>query len=333
MGRILAPLVDIWVILVLVGIVLALYNRLVIKPARFHGSDEKDAFVILGMIAAIVIGIVIHDSFYPFVAKEVFHVADPVAREHFLGYALSRLWVRLGWTGPTAASVGYAIGYLLDMGVVFLFLAYLPYSKHFHIFAAVPNIYMRKLGPVGELVTRVPEDTIAIKTFEDLSWKDIFDLYTCTECGRCQAVCPAHNAGQPLSPKMVILELRDALNDHLAKGGDLSLPLAGGVVSREELWACTTCGACQEACPVFIEHVPKIVGMRAALLEEGDIDPNAQKVLTSWDRQGNSFGQPPRNGLPGRRISISPSKTPVKSRSIGCGSSGTLPLMILGCNA
>lgn len=293
-GRILAPLVDIWVILVLVGIVLALYNRLVIKPARFHGSDEKDAFVILGMIAAIVIGIVIHDSFYPFVAKEVFHVADPVAREHFLGYALSRLWVRLGWTGPTAASVGYAIGYLLDMGVVFLFLAYLPYSKHFHIFAAVPNIYMRKLGPVGELVTRVPEDTIAIKTFEDLSWKDIFDLYTCTECGRCQAVCPAHNAGQPLSPKMVILELRDALNDHLAKGGDLSLPLAGGVVSREELWACTTCGACQEACPVFIEHVPKIVGMRAALLEEGDIDPNAQKVLTSWDRQGNSFGQPPR---------------------------------------
>lgn len=297
-GRILAPLVDVWIILVLIGIVMALYNRLVLRPERFHGSDEKDAFVILGLIASIVIGIAIHDSFYPFLAREVFHVPDPVDHAHFLGYALSRLWVVLGWTGPVAAGIGYVVGYVLDMGVVFAFLAYLPYSKHFHIFSAVPNIFFRNLRPIGELVPKVPEETIAIRTFQDLTWKDISDLYTCTECGRCQAVCPAHAAGQPLSPKMVILQLRDALNERLAAGqwegaGDLP-PLAGGVVSKEELWACTTCGACQEACPVFIEHVPKIAGLRAALLEEGEIDPNAQKVLVAWDRQGNSFGQPPR---------------------------------------
>ncbi len=296
-GPILAPLVDIWVIIVALGIVLALYNRIVLRPERFEGSDEKDAYLILGLIGAIIVGIVIHDSFFPFVAAKVLHVPDPVARAHFLGYALSRLWVALGWTGPVAASIGYAVGYLLDMGVVLAFLAYLPYSKHFHIFAAVPNIFLRNLRPKGELVPAPIEDTMAIRTFQDLTWKDMHDLYTCTECGRCQAVCPAHAAGQPLSPKMVILKLRDALNERMAAGtlNDPDQPsLAGGVISQEELWACTTCGACQEACPVFIEHVPKIAGMRAALLEEGVVDPNAQKVLVSWDRQGNSFGQPAR---------------------------------------
>ncbi len=296
-GRILAPLVDVWIILVAVGIILALYNRLIIRPARFRGSDERDAFLILGLIAAIIVGIVVHDSFFPFVAREVLHVPDPVAQSHFLGYALSHVWVALGWTGPGAASIGYAIGYLMDMGVVFAFLAYLPYSKHFHIFAAVPNIFLRNLNPKGELLPKPIEDSMAIRTFQDLTWKDISDLYTCTECGRCQAVCPAQAAGQPLSPKMVILELRDALNERIANGtlnDPDQPPLAGGVVSKEELWACTTCGACQEACPVFIEHVPKIAGMRAALLEEGEVDPNAQKVLVAWDRQGNSFGQPAR---------------------------------------
>ena len=295
-GPILAPLVDIWVILVAVGILMALYNRLVIKPERFHGSDEKDAFVILGLIGAIIVGIVIHDSFFPFVAPQVLHVADPVARSHFLGYAVSRLWVALNWTGPTAASIGYAVGYIVDIGVVFAFLAYLPYSKHFHIFAAVPNIFWRNLEPAGQLVPKPIEETMAIRSFEDLTWKDVADLYTCTECGRCQAVCPAHAAGQPLSPKMIILQLRDALNERIAeKDPQREYPdLAGGVIAPEELWACTTCGACQEACPVFIEHVPKIAGLRSALLEDGIVDPNAQKVLMSWDRQGNSFGQPGR---------------------------------------
>ena len=280
-------------ILVLVGVVLALYNRLVLRPERFHGSDERDAYLVLALISTIVVGIVIHDSFFPFVAREVLHVADPVARSHFLGYALSHLWQALGWTTPTAASVGYSIGYLMDIGVVFFFLGYLPNSKHFHVFLAVPTIFLRKLRPAGELTGETGDAGLAVRSYRDLNWKDLLDLFTCTECGRCQAVCPAYASGAPLSPKHVILELRDALNEAM-RTGQTREDLAAGVVSAGELWSCTTCGACQEACPLFIEHVPKIVGMRAALLEDGELPQAAQKALMSFDRQQNSFSQPSR---------------------------------------
>ncbi len=291
-GPVLGMIVDIWVGLVLIGVAMAVYQRAVIKPERYHGSDETDGYIILSIITCIVVGIVVHESFYPYAAGPIFGVkAVALSPMEFLAYGLSRIWVSLGWTGATAASIGYAVGYTMDILMIWVFLAYLPYSKHLHVFLAIPNIFVRKMGPHGELVTApVPEEGIAIRSFRDLSWKDVLDLYTCTECGRCQAVCPAHAAGQPLSPKMVILELREALKKELS--GEPPIPLAGGVVSQEELWACTTCGACMEACPVFIEHVPKIVGMRAALLEDGEIDKTAQKVLVGWDRQGNSFGQP-----------------------------------------
>lgn len=297
-GSVLAPFADVWVILVLVGVAMAVINRVVFRPERFEGSDERDAYIILGLITLIMFGIVLHEAAYPAVAARLFHVPDPDRRAHFLGYAVYRLGQHLGLTTPAFAGAGYAVGYLLDIGVVFGFLAYLPYSKHLHIFSAVPNIFFRNLRAPGELVAEPPADTIAVKGYPDFRWKDILDLFTCTECGRCQAVCPAHAAGQPLSPKMVILDLRDALVQRMTQGvweaADPDQPLAGGVVSAEALWACTTCGACQEACPVFIEHVPKIVGLRAALLEEGTVDPGAQKVLVAWDRHGNSFGQPPR---------------------------------------
>ncbi len=290
----LAFVVDLWAVLVLIGILLAVYQRAVIKPERYHGSDERDGYIILAMIATIMIGIFLHESFYPFAAPYLFHVHPSLNPWGFVGYLLGHLWLSTHLaSNPVVAESGYILGYLLDIGMVFAFLAYLPTSKHLHIFLAVPSIFLHKTRPHGELVPPLPEDEgMAIRTFTDVNWKDVLDLFTCTECGRCQAVCPAYAAGQPLSPKMVILELRDALRKEL--NGEDSVPLAGGVVKAEELWACTTCGACQEACPVFIEHVPKIAGLRAALLEDGEVDKNSQKVLVGWDRQGNSFGQPPR---------------------------------------
>lgn len=294
-GPVLAAVVDSFVLLVLSGIALAVWQRRVKRPARFEGSDEHDAYRILGLITVIMLGIILHDSFFPFVAGPWFHVSDPSAGGHYLGHALSRVWQRLGWDRGAAAVIGYTLGYAMDIGTVLGFLSYLPRSKHLHILLAVPNIFFRRLSPESGSLW-APEGTPPIRTFADLHWKDVLDLFTCTECGRCQDVCPAWQNRRVLSPKMLILELRDALRQEMASGRALATtgPLPGGVVSPEELWDCTTCGACQEACPVFIEHVPKIVGMRAALVEEGRLAGNAQDALESWLAYGNSFQKPRR---------------------------------------
>ncbi|PSR37379.1 MAG: heterodisulfide reductase, partial [Sulfobacillus thermosulfidooxidans] len=212
-GSALDFVVDLFVTLVLIGIILAVYQRAVLKPERYHGSDERDGYIILGMIALIMIGIVLHESFYPFAAPVLFHVHPRLDPWGFLGYSVAQLWIRTGLAmHPVIAEVGYILGYLLDIGMVFAFLAYLPTSKHLHIFLAVPSIFLHKTRPHGELVPPVdPDAGMAIRTVKDMNWKDVLDLFTCTECGRCQAVCPAHAAGQPLSPKMVIIELRDAV--------------------------------------------------------------------------------------------------------------------------
>ncbi|EQD71288.1 iron-sulfur protein, partial [mine drainage metagenome] len=123
-------------------------------------------------------------------------------------------------------------------------------------------------------------------------WKQMLDLYACTECGRCQAVCPAFAAGQPLSPKLLIMDLRDHLleqegigSHRKGVGGNV---LLGGAIHDDTLWACTTCRACMQVCPLHIEHVPKIVDMRRQLVEQGRLEPRLQDTLASLAQYGNS---------------------------------------------
>ena len=120
----------------------------------------------------------------------------------------------------------------------------------------------------------------------------MLDLYSCTECGRCQAACPAYAAGLPLSPKLLITDLRDHLIDKTA--GATPEPLLGGAIAEETLWACTTCRACMEVCPVHIEHIPKIVDMRRQLVEQARVQPMLQEALSNLQRNGNSMGKSPR---------------------------------------
>jgi Fe-S oxidoreductase len=128
------------------------------------------------------------------------------------------------------------------------------------------------------------EGRTGIHSLDDLNWKQVLDAYTCTECGRCTDVCPATAAGSPLAPRQLILDLRDQLYDREGNGD-------GRPISDDVLWACTTCMACVEACPVGIEHVPTIVDLRRELVDQGDMDPLLQKTLQNYAGQGNSYGK------------------------------------------
>ena len=158
------------------------------------------------------------------------------------------------------------------------FANYLPYSKHFHIIVSVPNIFLMKLEPMGRLGTPDLENSerFGVSRVEDLSWKSMLDGYTCTECGRCRVVCPTALTGKPLDPRVFIASVRDAVYEatpsilaaESGRGDEAAShprkDLIGGWISEETIWACTTCGFCTTACPVFIiPAVDKIIEMSA----------------------------------------------------------------------
>ncbi|MDA8066721.1 MAG: (Fe-S)-binding protein [Thermaerobacter sp.] len=274
-------LADVGVLSGTAGALLGIAHRALWRPARLSGSNAADAYGIMGFIILILAGVALQQSFAPH--------PNPAA---FLGRALGRLWVAWGWSRPGTAQAGYALGYLLDVGASLAFLAYLPSSKHLHIFAAWPNVFFRRLGSAGRLAPRDPPAAgPAVHSVADLTWKDLLDLLSCAACGRCQAACPAYAAGLPLSPAALMRTLRGELLRPSPPPGGAGADLAGTAVSAPALWSCSACGACREACPVFVEHLPKVVGLRAALLEEGRLDPGLAKALVSLDRQGNSRGR------------------------------------------
>lgn len=271
-----AGLQDIFSLLMLVGVGMAVYQRYVLKPARFEGSSGSDAVIIYVLIVVIVASLLLE------AAARIMGGADgswrPVA---------SALAATLGQAG-VPAHAGEEFFYWVHVGAILAFLTYIPGSKHRHMFLAAPNIYFRDIGPRGQ-APAVPQTREAqgVNSLAKFDWKQQLDLLSCTECGRCQAACPAYAAGLPLSPKMLITDMRDAIGEDSS-----ALSLVGGVISEETLWACTTCRACMEVCPVEIEHLPKIIDMRRHLIDEGRIGPGLQDALSNLTRLGNSMGKP-----------------------------------------
>jgi Fe-S oxidoreductase/nitrate reductase gamma subunit len=237
-------------------------------------------------------------------------------------------------TGSHAVWIGWHTGmWFVHATLALAFIAYLPYSKAVHILADPVNVFLRdplaarRLRPLPQPETDGVEAgasglrpgapvlaAVGVQRVTDLSWKDLLALDSCTKCGRCHEVCPARASGAPLSPRDLVLDLREYADRDLgvdglaaallgrvpfagvtgtATNGDHTLP--GGLVGADTLWACTTCRACVEICPVGIEHVPMIIDLRRALVDSGEVDPKVQKVFQNLDRHGNSFGQPARN--------------------------------------
>jgi len=217
-----------------------------------------------------------------------------------VGWRLADLFDVLGVT-PAADGL-HAWSWWLHALLALGFVAYVPYGKAIHMVVDGVNLLFRD-DRAAKRLPPAPEAAPGYAGLADLTWKELLDLDACTKCGRCHVACPARAGGQPLSPRDLILELREHAD--LAAGGLTWLrerpdragptPLAGGLVRAETLWACTTCRACMEACPVAIEHVPLIVQLRRTLVAEGTLDPTLQAALEKLTRYGNSFGQSERN--------------------------------------
>ena len=265
------------VFMVTLATLYALYRRLVIKPDRLTLSGE--GLLILCLILAIMVSDVLFDSAFLALNPDI-KSSGPLA-------ALFASFVSMlgkGWTGHL-----HSLAYWTHVSAILSFLTLLPRSKHFHILTAIPNVFLSNLNPGNGLhrINFEDEESFGITKVENFTWKQMLDLHTCTQCGRCDRVCPALATGKPLSPQQLTVDLRDHLN------GPPDITLLGGVISDETLWACTTCGACESACPVMIEYVDKVIDLRRGLILSEDRYPKEfESAFKSLETQSNPWGFP-----------------------------------------
>src|SRR5262249_36474535 len=219
---------------------------------------------------------------------------------------MSRLLAGLGPDGATMA--GNFAWWAHNMSVLVL-LNFLPLAKHFHVITSLPNVFFRKLQPTGALSTQDLENATTFGTshIDQFTWKQVLDMFSCTECGRCSSQCPATATGKPLAPRQLLLDLRDYMYAHQSEiaekrvhhdaNGDGAEPpevgenIVGPVITDEVLWSCNVCRACEEACPVMIEYVDKIVDMRRHLVQEAARFPSElTRTFKGMETQSNPRG-------------------------------------------
>ncbi len=300
---------DIFALVVAISIVIFLSRRLFFHIKRFEGIEMKrishiDANIALTIILFLMISLLMMNTGYV--------KYKSLQGESVTGvYPVSSLIARF-ISGDSAGSFSlmYEISWWTHILLIFLFANILPYSKHFHVFMSVPNVFLSRLEPLGKLpnmdnVTRevrlmmnpetafaaqpadVPVERFGVKDAEDASWKNYFDSLACTQCGRCTAVCPANITGKKLSPRKVIMDLRARMKEKgplmIKNGRDFNdnRSLLRDYISEEEIWACTTCNACAKECPININHPTLIVDLRRYLVMEEASAPGELKAVFS----------------------------------------------------
>jgi Fe-S oxidoreductase len=294
---------DLFAGLVLFGVAIAFYIRKVQRPNRFDGSHLREADYILLWIAGIILTLF-------GIKSTAIALAGPAHTSnswYVISNPLSHLW---GGVAPGALStLNYAFLWA-HVTLILAFLVYIPYSKHLHILTSFFNVFFTstkargKLRPIKIDLEALESDegempNLGAATLEDLTWKEGLDLYACTECGRCQAVCPAWNTGKVLSPKLLIMNERDHLFEQgpkileaRSRGEEYEkVPLNPDVVDDEVVWSCVTCGACMQECPVNIEHVDHIVDMRRNLvMAESRFPGEVGTLLRNLENASNPWG-------------------------------------------
>lgn len=303
---------EFFILLVCLGVCMAFYRRLVIRP-RFP-EPSMDALFILSMIFSLMAVELL------FGAAEYQHMLRQQA-EGVLSWPFpvtSQLSKLLSTVSDSTLNTLQATAWWINYALVLAFGAYLPYSKHLHVITGIPNVYFQNKRPYGELrkldLDSEESPEYGVSHLGDFDWKRFHDWYSCTECGRCTSMCPAFASGKPLHPKMISEQLREELVDHgggaalvalAARNGGQVVPSEDGsppeglrhlmdnlsAVSEEALFSCTTCRACEQACPVFIEYVQEIVDMRRHLVQvEGRFPQEVQRAFTNMENNSNPWG-------------------------------------------
>ncbi len=282
---------DIFAVLVIVTIFISLYRRFILKVPRLevdrHG--KLDAAFILTLIMLVCISMLGQNAAHIAQNNFVLHQYEIRPVSAFLS--------GLFFSGPSQSTLFiYEFFWWMHILVIFGFLNFLPYSKHLHVLTSVPNVFFANLDPIRNTLKPIDLDdenaeTFGVADIDQLSWKQILDGYSCTECGRCTSVCPANTVGKSLSPRKVIVEIRKRTADKAplivagqSEGEMFQKTLVHDYIPDMELWECTTCMACVQECPVMIEHVDSIVDMRRDLvLTESQFPPNLNNVFKSLE--------------------------------------------------
>ena len=288
---------DVFELIVLTGCIWAILRRALVKHERYEGSHTFEAYFVLCLIGFLMVTDMCYEGSAILLAKTPQTEWLPASQ-------LTALFLK-GST-PGFLKGMHTWSYWLHLLSFFFFLNFLPLGKHFHIITSLPNIFFKKpskgsLKPARWGIEDIEDlESLGVEKFEDFTWKHILDFYTCTECGRCSDNCPANEVGRPLSPKMLTLKLRDhgyqkvpvfkTKTDGDTKNNDPAM--VGEIISYDEIWSCTTCGACEEECPVFIEYIDKIIDMRRHFIETSQNPKTFNQILMQFEKTGNPFGKP-----------------------------------------
>jgi Fe-S oxidoreductase len=300
-GAAYAAFKDFVEVAVLAAVAYAFWRRFVLKPRRLE--PNREAILILSLIVVIVVS----DFLFDGLRFVIFAGVPGIAHERAwapVGAAVATLFAG---ASPASLAAGMQVSYWVQMLTVFSFLVILPLGEHFHIVTALPALFVARDTPLNrvpsvDLAAIMADDAgedmkVDAKTAADLLWKEAFDPFTCTECGRCKDSCPTFLTDKPLAMKWVndslkhhLLEKREAILGH--REAELP-PLVGEVIKEETLWACTTCGYCERACPIGLEHLGRFYRLRQhQVMMEGAFPQELKAVFDAYESQSNPWGLP-----------------------------------------
>lgn len=301
-GRLYEVVTDYAATIVFLCMALAIVRRTVFKPARyevpakFGEAHKADAIFLLALIAVLMLA----DSLFEATRAAALLQAQNAGSRAYLSLPWFLEIVLLQASSASIAALSFA-GYLLHELAFYILLCYRPFGIQFHVETSLFNIYFAKLDreklkPVRWGLNDQQLDQVksfGVKTFEDFTWKHMLDFYSCADCGRCSDNCPSNAAGRPLSPRFLTIKSRDYAFRHypmFGKGGN-GHALLGSIYSEDEIWSCTTCGACEAECPLLVEYIDKIVDLRRGLIDDGNVPQSLQKPLKALESRGNPYGK------------------------------------------